>query len=139
MANYNRCVIMGRLTRDPDVKQAGSTTLCKFSIAVEARFKSGSEWKTKTSFIDCTAWGRTAEMIDEKFHKGSPIHVEGRLESDSWDDKQTGQKRTKTFVTVESVQFLPGGKGDGPTRDTSTRQPEPGEGGDSGPDDEVPF
>lgn len=116
MPNFNKVIIAGHLTRDPEVKYLSSgSAICNFSVAVseEWKDKTSGEMKKSTAFIDCDAWGKTAEIIGEHFCKGKPILVEGRLKQENWDDKETGKKRSKLKVTVDSFQFLGGGKGEG--------------------------
>lgn len=103
----------GNLTRDPELRQLPSgTAVCDFSVAVNRKFKnSAGEEKEEATFVDCTAWGRTGEVISEYFKVGKPIFVEGRLQYETWEDKQ-GNKRSKISVTVENFQFV-GGKSEG--------------------------
>lgn len=105
--NLNRVFLIGRLTRDPEVKYtASNTAVCNFSIAVNHRYKDKSgEWREDASFIDCTVWGKTAETIGKHFVKGRPIFVDGRLDQQSWQNKD-GEKRTKIIVVVDSFQFV---------------------------------
>lgn len=111
--NVNRVFLAGNLTRDVELRHTpNNTAVAKFGLAVNRKFKVGEEQREEVAFIDCEAWGRTAEVIAQYFSKGKTIFVEGRLKLDQWDDKATGQKRSKLFVVVESFQFA-GGKGDG--------------------------
>lgn len=111
MANFNRVIIAGNLTRDPELRHipSGSAVL-ENAIAVNDRVKRGNDWVEETSFIDVTFWGRTAEIVKQYLTKGSPVLVEGRLKQDSWE--KDGQKRTKLRVICEKMQML-GGKGGG--------------------------
>lgn len=99
----NTAIISGRLTADPELRFVGSDkkAVCNTSIAVD----DGWGDKKKVFFLDCTFWGKTAE-IAAKLHKGSPVVAEGRLGQDEWDDKSTGQKRTKIVMTVNRVHGL---------------------------------
>ncbi len=108
MPSYNRVILMGNLTRDPEVRQTQSGTMvCRFSIAVNRSFTSGDgSQRDETCFIEIDAFGRAAENIGKFFSKGKPILVEGRLRQDSWDDKNTGQKRSKLLVVLERFEFV---------------------------------
>lgn len=107
MSSFNRVILMGNLTRDPEMRQTQSgTSICRFSIAVNRSSSSqdGSQ-RDETCFVDIDSFGRTAENISKYFSKGKPILVEGRLRQDSWEDKQ-GQKRTKLVVVLERFEFI---------------------------------
>jgi single-strand DNA-binding protein len=106
--NLNHVQLAGRLTRDPDSRYTQSgVAIADMGIAVSRFFKNDQgETKEETDFIDVTAFGRTAEIVQKHLRKGSPIYVEGRLKLDQWDDKQTGAKRTKLKVVAESMQFV---------------------------------
>ncbi len=111
----NIAILMGNLTRDPEMKHTGSNNaVANFAVAVNEKWtdKSG-EKKERVAFIDCEAWGKTAENIARFFTKGKPIIVEGRLKQDTWDDKATGAKRSKLLVTVDTFHFVGSGKGEG--------------------------
>jgi single-strand DNA-binding protein len=110
--SYSKTITIGNLARDPELRfSPKGSAVCAFSIAVNRKWKTdGGEEREEVSFIDHTAFGKTAELIGKHFKKGSPIFVEGRLKQDSWDDKTTGQKRTKLGVFVESFQFFGGRK-----------------------------
>ena len=112
MANYNKVLLMGNLTRDPQMSYLPSqTAVVEFGLAVNRRWtgKDGDK-KEDTCFIDCRAFGRTAETINKYLSKGRPVFVEGRLDFDSW-TAQDGSKRSKHRVTVENFQFLGSGGG----------------------------
>ena len=119
-ASFNKVMLMGNLTRDPQVKQLPSnTTVVEFGLAVSRKFKTaGGEDREEVAFVDCSAFGRQAETISQYCTKGKPIFVEGRLKFDAWDDKQGSGKRSKLTVVVENFQFLPsardGAAGDSP-------------------------
>jgi single-strand DNA-binding protein len=106
--NLNKVQIAGRLTRDPEVRFTTSgTAISDISLAVSRFWKNDKgESQEETDFIDVTAFGRSAEIIEKHLHKGSPIFVEGRLKLDQWDDKQTGAKRSKLKVIAKSMQFV---------------------------------
>jgi single-strand DNA-binding protein len=116
MASYNRTILVGNLTRDPEIKYTPKgTAVAEIGLAVNHSYKTDSgEKREEVTFIDVTLWGRTAEIVGQYCKKGRPLLVEGRLALDQWDDKQTGQKRSKLKVVGENVQLL-GGKDDAPT------------------------
>ena len=107
MANFNKVLLMGNLTRDPQLSYLPSpTAVVEFGLAINRKWKSkDGEQKEDTCFIDCQAFGRTAETINKYLSKGRPIFVEGRLKFDSW-TAQDGSKRSKHRVTVENFQFM---------------------------------
>ncbi len=106
MANYNRVVLMGNLTRDPEVRCLPSgTAVCDIGVAVNDRRKNqAGEWVEDTTFVDVTLWQRTAEVCGEYLSKGSPVLIEGRLKLDTWETE--GQKRSKLKVIGERMQML---------------------------------
>jgi single-strand DNA-binding protein len=117
MANLNKVLLMGNLTRDPEVRYTPKgTAVAELGIAVN-RVYSGEngEKREEVTFVDVTVWGRTAENVGEYLKKGRPVFIEGRLQLDSWEDKQSGQKRNKLKVVADNVQFLGsrGGAGGG--------------------------
>jgi len=117
MASYNRVILIGNLTRDPELRYLQSgMAVTDIGLAVNDRRKNANgEWVEEATFVDVTLWGRTAEIAGEYLSKGSPVFVEGRLKLDSWDDKQSGQKRSKMRVVCERMQLLSGrGPGGGP-------------------------
>ena len=107
MANLNKVMLIGRLTRDPELRDAGGTSVCDIGLAInrEYRKKDGTEVK-ETCFVDCTCWGRTAENVAKYLAKGREAYIEGRLQLDQWE--KDGEKRSKLKVTVDFVQFLGG-------------------------------
>ena len=107
MSSFNRVILMGNLTRDPELRQTQSgTSICRFSVAVNRSFSAqDGTTRDETCFVDVDSFGRTAENISKYFSKGRPILVEGRLRQDSWEDKQ-GQKRTKLVVVLERFEFV---------------------------------
>ena len=110
MANFNRVILVGNLTRGIELRETpGGAAVADAGLAVNDRRKQGDEWVDETSFVDLTLWGKTAENAAEYLSKGSPILVEGRLKQDSWQNEQ-GEKRTKLKVIVEKLQFLSNGK-----------------------------
>jgi len=107
MASYNRVLLMGNMTRDPQVRYTpNGAAVVEFGLAVNRRWRSSEgEDRDETCFVDITAFGRTAEVISEYKSKGDPIFIEGRLQQQSWQG-QDGQKRTKHVVIAETCQFL---------------------------------
>src|SRR4051794_38523403 len=118
MASYNKVLLMGNLTRDPALKYLpNQTPVVDFGVACNRKFKTQSgEEREEVTFVDCSAFGRTAEVINQYFTKGKPIFIEGRLKYDQWEDKQGGGKRSKLSVVIENFQFVGGrdGAGGGP-------------------------
>jgi len=114
MANFNKIFLMGNLTRDPQLTYLPSeTAVVEFGLAVNRKWKSREgEDRDETCFVDCRAFGRTAENINKYLSKGKPLFVEGRLTFDSW-TSQDGTKRSKHRVTVENFQFIGGASGQG--------------------------
>jgi single-strand DNA-binding protein len=108
MANLNRVLLIGNLTRDPEVRYTPKgTAVTEIGLAVN-RVYSGEdgEKKEETTFVDVTLWARQAEIAGQYLKKGRPVFIEGRLQLDTWDDKQTGQKRSRLRVVAESLQML---------------------------------
>ncbi|NUQ63390.1 MAG: single-stranded DNA-binding protein [Pirellulales bacterium] len=117
MASYNRVVLLGNLTRDPELRYIPSgTAVTEIGLAVNDRRKNASgEWIDETTFVDITLWGRTAEVASEYLTKGAPVLIEGRLKLDTWETND-GQKRSKLRVVGERMQMLGragGGEGGG--------------------------
>src|SRR5687767_13459421 len=110
MASFNKVMLMGNLTRDPQVKHLPSNTVvADFGLACNRRYKTAAgEDKEETAFVDCSAFGRQAEVIAQHCQKGKPLFVEGRLKYDTWDDKMGAGKRSKLSVVVENFQFIGG-------------------------------
>ena len=155
MASFNKVILMGNLTRDPELRYTPKgTAIAKVGLAVNRVWTNeAGEKKEEVTFVDVDIFGRTAENVGQYMRKGRPMLVEGRLKLDQWDDKQTGQKKSKLGVVAETVQFLgsaPGaGEGGAPAAPAAPRAPRPAaaasapaaEAGDSEPphDDDVPF
>lgn len=111
MASYNRVVLVGNMTRDPELRYIPSgTAVSDIGLAVNDRVKRGDQWVDETTFVDVTLWGRTAEIANEYLSKGSPVLIEGRLKLDRWE--KDGQKFSKLKVIGEKLQML-GGRGEG--------------------------
>jgi single-strand DNA-binding protein len=114
MANLNKVMLIGNLTRDPEIKYTPKgQAIAELGLAINRRYTTESgEKREETTFVDVTLWGRLAEIAKEYLAKGRPVYIEGRLTLDTWDDKQTGQKRSKMRVTGDQMQLL-GSRGDG--------------------------
>lgn len=111
--NFNKVMLMGRLTRDPELRYTPQgVPVSDLGLAVNRQYTSGNERREETMFIDATVWRRQAEVCCQYLKKGSPIFVEGRLSMDSWEG-QDGQKRTRYRVVAENFQFIGGGGGGG--------------------------
>lgn len=116
MANFNKVMLMGNLTRDPELRYLPSNMpVVNFGIAVNRRWtdRQTNEKREETTFVDCSAFGRTAEVINQYFRKGRPIFIEGRLRFEQWKD-QNGNNRSKLTVVAEQFEFLGGRDDDGP-------------------------
>lgn len=138
MADLNKVILIGRLTRDPELRYTPSgLAIAKFGLAVNDRYKQGDEWKEKVNFIDIVVWGKQGENCSEYLAKGRSVCVDGRLQYSSWETEE-GQKRSKIEVVADKVVFLGGkggqddsGKAEG--RDAGAVQAGPSQ------DDDVPF
>lgn len=148
MASFNKVILVGNLTRDPDVKYTnGGTAVCEVGLAVNRTWfdKSSNQKKEEVTFVDCTLWGRTAEVAGEYLAKGNSVLIEGRLQTDSWEDKETGKRRTKLKVVAEHMTMLGNRSrnGDDQTDGHEDRgeesQVQPGETADAFAGQEVPF
>ncbi len=113
MANFNKVILVGNLTRDPERSYTPKgTAMTKFGLAVNRVYTTETgEKKEEVSYFDITTWGRSAENCAQYLSKGRPVLVEGRLQQDRWDDKESGQKRSKIHIIAETVQFLGQGRG----------------------------
>lgn len=113
MSDLNKVVLQGRLTRDPQLKYTPSQmAICEFGLAVGRKFKTASgEKREETAFVDCTLFGKGGEVFNQYMAKGKPVLIDGRLKFDSWEDKQSGGKRSKLSVLVENFHFLSDGGG----------------------------
>lgn len=154
MANLNKVMLIGNLTRDPELRfTPKGTAVADIAIAINRIWNNeAGQRQEETTFVDVTLWGRQAELAQQYLTKGRGIYVEGRLQMDTWDDKTTGQKRSKLKVIGENLQFLPDGRGAAGTAGAraatpsgSARGNEPMQGGtattadDFPEDDEIPF
>lgn len=113
MASFNKVILVGNLTRDPELRYTPSgKAIAKLSLAVNRTWRSESgENREEVTFVDVDAFGKQAETIGQYLRKGRPILVEGRLKMDQWEDKQTGQKRSRLGVVLEVFRFLDSGQG----------------------------
>jgi len=150
MASFNKVILVGNLTRDPELRYTPKgTAIAKIGLAVNHKWRSESgDLKEEVTFVDVEVWSKTAENVGQYMRKGSPILIEGRLRLDTWDDKQTNQKRSKMVVVGETVQFLgsPRGGAEGAPAEPSSRparpkSSEPPSDADGPPpeEDDVPF
>ncbi len=144
--SVNKVILIGNLTRDPEVRYTPrGTAVADIGLAVNRRLPAeNGEKREETTFVDVTLWGRTAELAKEHLRKGRSVYIEGRLQLDSWEDKQTGQKRSKLRVVCEEMQFLGGREGgerqatreERPQRETRAAEPQRGQEVEA---DDIPF
>ena len=114
-ASFNKVILVGNLTRDPEVRYTPKgSAVCDLGLAVNRQYSlEGGEKREEVTFVDVVLWARLAEIAGEYLKKGRPVLIEGRLQLDSWDDKQSGQKRSKLRVIGETMQLLGGRQGGG--------------------------
>ena len=150
MANFNKVIIAGNLTRDPELRYTPKgTAVARITLAVNRTYTGeDGQRKEEVSFVDVDVWGRQAEVIAQYMKKGRPLLVEGRLKQDTWEDKNTKQKQSKLKVVLEGFSFIDSNRGDGgapaPVRQASTTASptaaaEPVEAGGPPEEDDVPF
>ena len=153
MASFNKVILLGNLTRDPEVRYTPKgSAVCDLGIAVNRQYTLDSgEKREEVTFVDVVLWARLAEIAGEYLKKGRPVFIEGRLQLDTWDDKQSGQKRTKLRVVGESMQLLgsrpaataaaDAGESERPARSAEkSTSPPPKSSAPAEPDgDEIPF
>jgi single-strand DNA-binding protein len=154
MASFNKVILLGNLTRDPEVRYTPKgTAVTELGMAVNRVYTAeNGEKREETTFVDVTLWGRTAEIAGEYLKKGRPVFIEGRLQLDTWDDKTSGQKRSKLKVVGEGLQLIgsrPGGGGgggggggdeEGSSASRPSKSAPPPKAAPSAPDDdEIPF
>ena len=155
MANFNKVILAGNLTRDPELRYTPKgTAVAKISLAINRTWKNeAGESKEEVTFVDVDAFGRQAEVISQYMKKGRPFLVEGRLKLDQWEDKNTHQKQSKLKVVLESFSFIDSNRGDagGPPSEAPRTRPAPAPAaakpeapateGDASPteEDDVPF
>lgn len=127
MASFNKVILLGNVTRDPELRYTPKgMAIAKIGLAVNRSWKSETgETKEEVTFVDIDAFGRQAETIGQYIKKGSPLFVEGRLRLDQWDDKQTGQKRSRLGVVMENFQFVGAPRGEGSSGEPSRRSASP--------------
>jgi single-strand DNA-binding protein len=125
MANFNKVILAGNLTRDPELKYtAKGMAIAKLGLAINRTWKNeAGETKEEVTFVDVNAFGRTAEIIAQYLKKGRPILIEGRLRLEQWEDKQTNQKRSKLAVVLDNFQFLDSGRPDGAPSEAARSRP----------------
>jgi single-strand DNA-binding protein len=154
MANLNKVMLIGNLTRDPELRHTPKgTAVAELGLAINRVWRDEQNQKQEeTTFVDVTLWGRQAELAQQYLTKGNPVYIEGRLNLDTWDDKATGQKRSKLKVIGENLQFLPkgGSPSDRPQQASPAARPQaprsgPPQGASAAPvddfqeDDDIPF
>ncbi|MCJ8334814.1 MAG: single-stranded DNA-binding protein [Epibacterium sp.] len=142
--NYNKVIIAGNLTRDPQTRYLqNNRAVANFSLAVNRRWRDGQgQPQEETTFVEVEAWGTQAENVGKYMSKGRSCLVEGRLKLDSWNDKETGAKRSQLRVVADLVQFLPSSQQGGQPQQAngqSATPPQPPAGGANYDDDEPPF
>jgi single-strand DNA-binding protein len=157
MADLNHVALIGRLTRDAELKYtANGQAVCKFSIAVNRRKKNGDQWEDEPNFFDIVLWGRQGESLNQYLVKGKQIGVDGELRQDRW--QQEGQNRSKVEIVANNIQLIGGGGGASgggsagggasgggsvggyqERRDAGQDKPAPKEGQDDGFTDDIPF
>jgi len=130
MPAFNKVLLLGNLTRDPEVRVTPKgTSICQFGLAVNRSFKDESgATREDVTFVDVEAWGKQAETVAKYCKKGRPLFVEGRLRLDQWEDKTSGQKRSRLKVVLETFQFIGGrddAAGDSSPTPTADRSPVP--------------
>ncbi len=116
MASYNKVILMGNLTRKPELRYTqNGMAICKFGLAVNRRFKDSAsgEWREEPTFVDITIFGKRGEAFEKYHDKGRPAFVEGELRFDTWEDRESGQKRSKLYVVAENWEFVGGGGREG--------------------------
>jgi single-strand DNA-binding protein len=151
-SSYNKVILLGNCTRDPEVKYTPKgTAVAELGLAVNRTYTTdGGEKREEVTFVDVTMWGRQAEVAGEYLKKGRPVFIEGRLQLDTWDDKQTGQKRSKLRVVCENFQLLGSREGGGGGGEGGGARPSSGGSRSSKPaaqsepagepaDDDIPF
>ena len=138
MASFNKVVLVGNLTRDPELRTVGSgSAVCELGLAINRTYKVQGEKREEVTFVDVTCWGKTAEIAEQYLAKGRQILIEGRLTLSEWEDKD-GNKRSKLRVTCENLTML-GSRPDGvrpKQNDSSQQQPQ---WSDAAKDEDTPF
>jgi len=129
MADFNKAILVGRLTRDPELRYvSGGTAVCEISLALGRKWKgTDGQMRDETSFVDVVIWGKQGENVNQYMKKGSQLLVEGRLNQERWEDRTTGQKRSKVNVVADRTQFLDSKPKDGqsaPAQQAPPTQPQ---------------
>lgn len=138
MSSYNKVILMGNLTRDPETREVGSTTICSFGLAVSRKFRTADgQDREEVCFVDVDAWSKSGEVIARYFGKGKPILIEGRLKLDQWEN-QSGEKRSKLKVIMERFEFV-GSRDDRDDGQDRGRDSGQDTGGRDDDDDDIPF
>ncbi len=135
MTSFNKVILLGNLTRDPEVRYTpNGSAVASFALAVNRKYKQGDETKEEVSYIDIVVFGKQAENCGQYLNKGDGALIEGRLQQRRWDDKETGQKRSKVEVAAQTVTFMPkrSGQGGGQGRPEPVSEP-------AADDSEIPF
>ncbi len=140
MASLNKIILLGNLTRDPELRYTPSgTAVSTFGLAMNRRYRQGDEWKEEVCFVDVVAYGRQAETAGEYLSKGNMALIEGRLQWRSW-ESETGQKRSKHEVVATNIQFMPRARDDGTGRSAPDNFGDAPEASIPLPeDDDIPF
>jgi single-strand DNA-binding protein len=150
MASFNKVILLGNVTRDPEIRYTPKgTAVTELGVALNRVYTSDNgEKREEVTFVEVTLWGRTAEIAGEYLKKGRPVLIEGRLQLDTWDDKQSGQKRSKLKVVADTLQLIGGRPGGGAApsgegdegRQSSRPSPPPKSAAPAEPEeDEIPF
>ncbi len=154
MASLNKVMLLGNLTRDPELRYTPKgSAVAEIGLAVKRTWTNDqNQRQEEVTFVDITLWGRQAELAQQYLTKGRSVFIEGRLTLDTWDDKATGQKRSKLRIVAENMQFMPDGKGNtggSAPASAATQRPSAPQGGDSyggspadthfEDEDEIPF
>jgi single-strand DNA-binding protein len=149
MKSVNKVILIGTLGRDPEIRSTASgMNVAKFSIATNERYKDrDGQWQERTEWHNIVCWQRLAEIVRDYTHKGDRIYIEGRLQTSSWDDKQTGEKKYKTEIVANDLVLI-GGKGDSAGGGQRARSASANDMNQSGPafeeatgitDEDIPF
>ncbi len=136
MTSFNKVILLGNLTRDPEVRYTpNGSAVASFALAVNRKYKQGEETREEVSYIDIVVFGKQAENCGQYLNKGDGALIEGRLQQRRWDDKETGQKRSKVEVAAQTVTFMPkrSGQAGGQGRSTEPAPEAPVD------DSEIPF
>lgn len=139
MPSLNKVMLIGNLTRDPEVRYTPKgSAVCDMAIAVNRRYTTDNgDRQEEVTFLDVVLWGKTAELAGQYLSKGRPVFIEGRLQMDTWDDKETGQKRSKIKIVAENLQFLEKAPITSDPKPNRSATPNPPPTDDQ--DDDIPF